>query len=139
MHARYGLRAHTQYDSRFVSAEWIPSKSVYEITFARQTDQSQTFRVEAEVLVSAIGGLSVPNDEPPTLKGLGDFKGDKFHSALWRHDIPLAGKRVGVIGNGCSAAQFVPEIAKDPTTTVINFSRTPSWFFVRALKRCRRE
>ena len=82
--------------------------------------------------MSAIGGLSVPNDEPPTLKGLKDFKGEKFHSALWRHDISLAGKRVGVIGNGCSAAQFVPEIAKDSTTQVLNFSRTPSWFFVRA-------
>lgn len=122
----------------------MPSKSVYEIEFARQSDQSQTFRIEAEILVSvraltplahasssAIGGLSVPNDEPPTLKGLSSFKGEKFHSALWRHDIKLAGKRVGVIGNGCSAAQFVPEIVKDPTTHVLNFSRTPSWFFVR--------
>ena len=70
-------------------------------------------------------------DEPPSLKGLKDFQGERFHSARWRHDVSLANKRVGIIGNGCSAAQFLPEVAKDPSTHILNFSRTPSWFFVR--------
>ncbi|KAI0256955.1 hypothetical protein BJV78DRAFT_1168189 [Lactifluus subvellereus] len=56
------------------------------------------------------------------------FRGDAWHSAEWRHDVVLAGKRVGVIGNGCSAAQFVPQISKDPSVEVINFCRSPQWY-----------
>ena len=35
-----------------------------------------------------------------------------FHSAQWRHDHDLTGKRVAVIGTGASAIQIVPEIAE---------------------------
>jgi len=131
VHKKHNLQAFTQYDSSFESARWNSSKSVYEIKFARQSDKSQTFMIEAEILISAIGGFSKPLDEPPSLKGLKDFQGERFHSARWRHDVSLANKRVGIIGNGCSAAQFLPEVAKDPSTHILNFSRTPSWFFPR--------
>ena len=40
---------------------------------------------------------------PSDLVGIADFKGVLWHSAQWRHDVDLKGKRVGVIGNGCSA------------------------------------
>ncbi|KAH9035524.1 hypothetical protein EDB85DRAFT_1943840 [Lactarius pseudohatsudake] len=61
----------------------------------------------------------------------GVFEGESWHSARWRHDVPLAGKRVGVVGNGCSAAQFVPQISKDPSVEVINFCRSPQWYIPR--------
>ncbi|KAG0699420.1 hypothetical protein DFH29DRAFT_936918, partial [Suillus ampliporus] len=47
------------------------------------------------------------------------------------HDVDLTGKVVGVIGNGCSATQFMPIIAAEPTTRIINFCRSPQWFTVR--------
>jgi cation diffusion facilitator CzcD-associated flavoprotein CzcO len=56
----------------------------------------------AEVVVSAIGILEVPR-YPPGLKGISDYKGETFHSARWNHSCDLSGKRVAVIGNGCSA------------------------------------
>jgi cation diffusion facilitator CzcD-associated flavoprotein CzcO len=37
------------------------------------------------------------------LQGIETFKGEVFHSARWRHDVDLRGKRVGVLGNGSSA------------------------------------
>src|SRR5690606_41432037 len=46
--------------------------------------------------------------------------------ARWNHDIDLAGKSVGVIGNGASAIQFVPEIAPKAGHLTI-FQRTPNW------------
>jgi cation diffusion facilitator CzcD-associated flavoprotein CzcO/acetyl esterase/lipase len=64
---------------------------------------------EAEVLVPACGQLSVPSDA--SIKGMGSFRGTAFHSARWDHDHDLTGKRVGVIGTGASAIQFVPAIA----------------------------
>ena len=39
----------------------------------------------------------------PPLPGLADFAGPMFHSAQWRSDVDLAGKRVAVIGTGASA------------------------------------
>ena len=63
---------------------------------------------EAEVLVTACGQLSVPS--VPPLAGLESFEGPAFHTARWRHDVDLAGKRVAVVGTGCSAIQVVPAI-----------------------------
>ena len=57
---------------------------------------------EAEVLFYAIGGFMAPI-YPKEAEGRAIFRGAQWHSARWRHDVDLAGKRVGVIGNGCSA------------------------------------
>ena len=46
----------------------------------------------------------------PSLPGVDSFAGPAFHSAQWRHDVDLTGKKVAVIGTGASAIQFVPGI-----------------------------
>ena len=124
---------HTTYNATFERADWNKQKQVYEIQFKRTTKPDYTWTVEAEILVSAIGGFSTPQDAPPSLPGLLDFKGQRFHSARWDHTADLRGKTVGMIGNGCSGAQILPSVSRDyPTSHFINFSRTPSWFFPRA-------
>ena len=64
--------------------------------------------LEADLVVSAVGQLS--NPVVPALPGLDTFAGPAFHSAQWRHDVELTGKRVAVVGTGASAIQFVPGI-----------------------------
>jgi cation diffusion facilitator CzcD-associated flavoprotein CzcO len=79
---------------------------------------------EADILITACGQLSVP--KMPTIPGLEDFAGPAFHTAQWRHDVPLAGKRVAVIGTGCSAIQTVPAI--QPLVEHIDiYQRSPGW------------
>src|SRR4051812_3346664 len=78
----------------------------------------------ADVLVTACGQLSVPSI--PALPGLESFAGPAFHTARWRHDVPLAGKRVAVIGTGCSAVQVVPAIA-DEVASLDVYQRSPAW------------
>src|SRR3546814_2669143 len=46
---------------------------------------------EADLLVTACGQLSVP--KTPPIPGLDSFEGPAFHTAEWRHDVDLAGKR----------------------------------------------
>lgn len=75
-------------------------------------------------VVLANGGLHVPNT--PTFQGANDFAGISFHSARWREDVELSGKRVAVIGSGASAVQIIPEIAKK-ATKVDMYQRTPNW------------
>ena len=76
------------------------------------------------MLVSAVGQLNEPRY--PDIPGTDSFAGPAFHSARWRHDVDLAGKRVAVIGTGASAFQFVPEIAPQVAHMDV-FQRTPPW------------
>ncbi len=87
-----------------------------EVKSASYDDGTATWRVatstgyvyEADVLVPAVGQLSRP--ALPAIAGLDTFAGPSFHSAQWRHDVDLTGKRVAVLGTGASAIQFVPRI-----------------------------
>ena len=67
--------------------------------------------VTATAVISAIGQLNQPRF--PDIKGIKTFAGPAFHSAQWRHDVDLRGKRVAVIGTGASAFQIVPSIAAE--------------------------
>jgi cation diffusion facilitator CzcD-associated flavoprotein CzcO len=81
---------------------------------------------EADVLVTACGQLSVPSIPP--LAGLDSFEGPAFHTAEWRDDVELAGKRVAVIGTGCSAIQTVPQL--QPIAAQIDiYQRSAGWTF----------
>ncbi len=81
---------------------------------------------EAELLLTACGQLSVP--KVPPLAGLESFDGPAFHTAEWRHDVDLAGKRVAVIGAGCSAIQVVPAIQLEVAQLDV-YQRSPGWTF----------
>jgi cation diffusion facilitator CzcD-associated flavoprotein CzcO len=90
-----------------------------EVTGLRWDDEAEVWHVatatgatyDAEVVVSAVGQLSTP--VVPDLPGAASFAGPAFHSARWRHDVDLTGKRVAVVGTGASAVQFVPGIVDD--------------------------
>ena len=79
---------------------------------------------EADLLVTACGQLSVP--KTPPIPGLDGFEGPAFHTAEWRHDVDLAGKRVAVIGTGCSAIQVVPAIQPEVAQLDV-YQRSPGW------------
>ena len=101
------------------------------LTGAHWDDRAKQWNLEttagpmsASVLVLATGAQSEPL--MPTLPGLDSFGGVTFHSARWRHDYELTGKRVAVIGTGASAIQFVPAI--QPHVAKLHlFQRTAPW------------
>jgi cation diffusion facilitator CzcD-associated flavoprotein CzcO len=63
----------------------------------------------ARFVIDASGVLAKPRT--PVIAGAETFKGARFHSGHWDHSVAYEGKRVAVIGSGCSAAQIVPAIA----------------------------
>ena len=118
---RIGLRDRLVTSCEVESAKWDAESSQWVVDTSRG-------RIRARHLIAATGALSAPS--VPNLPGLEDFEGEVFHSAQWRHDLPLEGKRVAVVGTGASAVQFVPEIA--PTTRHLTvFQRTPGWVLPR--------
>jgi cation diffusion facilitator CzcD-associated flavoprotein CzcO len=81
---------------------------------------------EADVLVTGTGQLSTPSI--PAIPGLEGFRGPVFHTARWRHDVELTGRRVAVVGTGCSAIQVVPAI--QPVVAHVDvYQRSPGWTF----------
>jgi cation diffusion facilitator CzcD-associated flavoprotein CzcO len=79
---------------------------------------------EGDFVIAATGVLHHPAQ--PDIEGLDSFEGSSFHSARWNHDVPLAGKRVGVIGTGSSAIQIVAALV-DEVAHLSLFQRTPQW------------
>jgi hypothetical protein len=84
--------------------------------------------LRAQAPVAATGGLVEP--KYPDIRGLADFQGACVHSARWNHDHNLRGERVGLIGTGASAAQFIPKVHKQVARLTI-FQRTPGWVIPR--------
>ncbi|KAJ7165464.1 hypothetical protein C8R43DRAFT_986451 [Mycena crocata] len=124
--AKYELYPHIAFNQRVVSADWNPQKHIYELEIDDVPSGIRT-TTTARVLLSAVGILTMPNI--PAIPGLKAFKGEIFHTARWRKDVSLHGKRVALIGSGTSAAQILPHISKNPTVKLTQFCRTPGWLF----------
>lgn len=118
---RIGLRERLVTSCEVTGARW-------DAGVARWVVDTGRGQVRARHLVVATGALSTP--AVPRLPGLEGFDGEVFHSARWRHDVPLEGRRVAVVGTGASAVQFVPEIAGTAEHVTV-FQRTPAWILPR--------
>ena len=120
---KFGVRQHVQLKTEVDSARWVPGTNVWRVRL-RHMDTGHEFDQEAEMLVSGVGTLSTPKD--CNIPGRESYRGSIFHSARWDHDFDLEGKRIAVVGNGCSAAQLVPEVAKS-AAQITQFQRSPQW------------
>jgi 4-hydroxyacetophenone monooxygenase len=115
----FGLRSKIRFNTEVTSATWDESTATWTVAL----DGGET--IEANAVISAVGQLNRPS-YPTSIEGFGDFEGPAFHSARWRHDVDLTGKRVAVIGTGASAMQLIPEIAPQVGELLV-FQRTPAW------------
>jgi 4-hydroxyacetophenone monooxygenase len=119
---KHGLRQHIRFETQVQECAWDDDRAVWNVRVKDKDGKLET--LTARAVISAVGQLNQPR--LPDIPGVGDFAGPAFHSARWRHDVDLAGKRVAVIGTGASAFQFAPEVAKVADKLTI-FQRTPPW------------
>ena len=119
----FGIRGNVRFNTEVLSADFDDERRLWTVT-VRGPDGAEE-AIEAEAVISAVGQLNRP--KMPDIEGLGRFAGPAFHSARWDHDAELAGKRVGVIGTGSSASQFIPHVAETAAEVRI-FQRTPNWY-----------
>jgi 4-hydroxyacetophenone monooxygenase len=94
---------------------------VWELTL-RSGDETR--RIRSRILISAAGIFNPP--KRPAIDGLEEFGGPCFHTAEWPESVGLAGRRVGVIGNGATAMQIVPAVAESVASITV-FQRSPHW------------
>jgi cation diffusion facilitator CzcD-associated flavoprotein CzcO len=116
---RFGVFDKVRTGTEVKSARWDEERGRWQLDTSAGSH-------EADVLVAACGQLSVP--KAPAVPGLESFEGPAFHTAEWRHDVDLSGKRVAVIGTGCSAIQVVPAIQAEVAQLDV-YQRSPGWTF----------
>ncbi|MEV6279175.1 NAD(P)/FAD-dependent oxidoreductase [Nocardia sp. NPDC051832] len=115
---KYGLRPYLRLRTAIETAEYDEPGNRWTLT----TDAGE--RITARFLVNAAGVLTRP--KLPEIPGLEQFSGITMHTSRWDHQVPLRGKRVGIIGTGASAVQVIPEIAREVAELTV-FQRTPIW------------
>lgn len=116
------MLSRTRFGSEVVAARFDEAEGVWRV----RTKSGE--ELEADVLISGTGQLNRPH--VPKIDGLDGFRGEQFHSARWRHDVDLRGRRVAVVGNGASAIQIVPHVARDAEKLTV-FQRTANWMIPR--------
>jgi cation diffusion facilitator CzcD-associated flavoprotein CzcO len=119
---KYGLLPKIHFGAEIAGASFDASAGLWRIR-TRAGEE-----ITARALVSGLGQLNRPHT--PDLPGLASFEGTTFHSARWNHQHDLAGEKVAVVGNGASALQFIPEIAKTAERVTI-FQRSANWVIPR--------
>lgn len=116
------LRQHITFGVEVLSMHWHDDIGRWAVT-TREADGSERTRW-ADAVVTAVGQLNRPKLN--SIPGSDTFSGPSWHSAQWRHDVPLAGKDVAVIGTGASAMQFLRSVAGIARKVTI-FQRSPQW------------
>ncbi|KAL0566808.1 hypothetical protein V5O48_015190 [Marasmius crinis-equi] len=125
---KFSLRPHIHLRTECLGASWNNTTLKWDVHFHDNLTKL-TFTRSAKVFISAVGGISFPRDV--RFPGQEKFKGELFHTARWNHNYDYRGKRVAVIGNGCSAAQVVPALIDNGAGFVKQYARSPQWYHER--------
>lgn len=119
---RFDVRKAIRFGEEVIDARYDEAESLWRVR--TRTAEGAERELIANVLVPCVGALNRP--AIPAIRGLADFKGPAFHTAQWRPDVELKGKRVAMIGTGASGMQTAPSIAPDVAQLTI-FQRSPHW------------
>jgi cation diffusion facilitator CzcD-associated flavoprotein CzcO len=116
---RFDLERHMQFGCKVERVTWNEEGRTWTVELA--DGRAPTCRF----LMTAIGLLSAPT--MPTIEGVGDFRGQAFHTYYSPHEpVDFTGKRVGIIGTGATGVQVIGEIA-DEVGSLTVFQRRPNW------------
>ncbi|MGG2201083.1 flavin-containing monooxygenase [Paenibacillus validus] len=116
---KFDLRRDIQFKTRITAAHYNETTNRWQINMDDGTS------VSAKYFITGIGCLSAASI--PAFKGLDSFEGDWYHAGHWPHDkVDFQGKRVGVIGTGCTGVQVIPAIAQEADRLMV-FQRTPQY------------
>jgi cation diffusion facilitator CzcD-associated flavoprotein CzcO len=119
---KYGVLPHIRFGTEIAGASFDERRAKWRI---RTTAGEE---IEADAIVAGLGQLNRPHF--PDIPGIDAFEGTSFHSARWNQAWDASGQEVAVIGNGASAIQFIPEIAKTAAKVTI-YQRSANWVIPR--------
>ncbi|KAF2634160.1 FAD/NAD(P)-binding domain-containing protein [Massarina eburnea CBS 473.64] len=120
---KWGISENAAFQTKATKLVWYADSKEWtaKLEQKRNGEQPQELDVRAEYVVTVNGALNWA--KLPGIPGLLDFKGDIFHAARWNYSATggspadpsltkLEGKRVAIIGTGCTAVQIIPHLAQ---------------------------
>jgi cation diffusion facilitator CzcD-associated flavoprotein CzcO len=116
------VRAHLRFGTAVEAADWDDDAALWRL----RTAAGEV--LEAPWFVCSTGPLN--QARWPDIPGLETFAGPRLHSARWDAGVPLAGRRIGVIGTGSTASQLIPPLAEAAARLTV-FQRTANWVLPR--------
>ena len=120
--ADLGLLPHIRFNTEATSLQWHEDKQQWQVDIVGPEGSAVSRWFDA--VITAVGQLNRP--KLTTIRGLHSFPGPHWHSAQWRHDVPLAGQDVAIIGTGASAMQLLRSVAEEARQVTV-FQRSPQW------------
>ncbi len=119
---KHDIRRHIRFSTEVEALWWDEGRQQWQIRTAG-ADGARDVSY-ANVVIPAAGYLNRPRW--PDLDGRESFGGTSIHSAEWDPELDLTGKRVAVIGAGCTAVQIV-DACVDQVAHLTVFQRQPHW------------
>lgn len=116
------LRTHTRFGTTVEALWWEERRRQWQIRSVGPDGNRDVSY--ANVVIPAAGYLNRPRW--PDLPGRETFSGTSIHSARWDPELDLTGKRVAIIGAGCTAVQIV-DACVDRVAHMTVFQRQPHW------------
>ncbi|RBA17605.1 hypothetical protein FPRO05_11320 [Fusarium proliferatum] len=114
------------------AAEWDSESHEWNVSIqvlgGKEAEFCARYTIKTTFLIAGVGQLNEPFW--PKITGQESFQGKVMHSARWDWSFDFTGKRVGIIGNGATAVQIAPEVAKVASHLSI-FQRSPNWLIPR--------
>ncbi|PYH75266.1 flavin-containing monooxygenase [Aspergillus vadensis CBS 113365] len=122
--SKYDLSRHLVGNTEWIGASWQDDDKTWLVKL-RSTSSGKEYTQRCNILVSAVGALTNPNSL--NVPGVDRFQGDIIHTARWDQSVSLRDKNVIVLGNGASATQLIPAVAKD-ARSITQFMRSKQYF-----------
>jgi cation diffusion facilitator CzcD-associated flavoprotein CzcO len=101
---KFDIRKHAKTNQRVTKLTYNEDECLWHVEVASGENYVARFVIDTSGVLA--------NPHIPNINGAESFQGAKFHTGQWDHSVSYEGKRVAVIGSGCSAAQVVPAIAE---------------------------
>jgi 4-hydroxyacetophenone monooxygenase len=119
----FDVRKEITFNTEVSALTWDEKAGMWDIRM-KGPDGERVHRSNA--VITAVGFLNRPN--LPTFEGQAEFQGPSWHTARWPEGMDVRGKRVAVVGTGCTGYQMIPELALEAGHVTV-FQRTPQWLF----------
>lgn len=115
--SKLDLGKNCRFNTKVVNATFDEDQRMWTL----ESKDGATFR--ARFVVFATGSTTEPY--VPSIPDMNAYRGELVHTARWRSDLNMTGKRVAIIGTGASAVQVVQE-AGPVVEHLTVFQRTPN-------------
>lgn len=125
---KYQLQRFIKLNHQVSNAVWDASSAMWKVDVQDMTNK-KTISTSAHILINAAGILNAWRYPP--IPGITDkYKGELVHSAAWPDNVDfkdfVKDKVVGLIGNGSSGIQILPNTAPH-CKKLVTFIREPTW------------